>query len=102
MTVGGRFEESLKTRRAALGRCGLSRVSAVPAVAGCVDVLDGGGCVTSRSVRCAAEESILSVDRCTSTGSPVKSPFHSPGPPSRHHPLKDTDMAEQICELALT
>lgn len=29
--------------RAALGRCGLSRVSAVPAVAGCVDVLDGGG-----------------------------------------------------------
>lgn len=90
VTVGGQYEEGpqAKTKRkAALGRRGLTPVNA--AVAGGV-VRDGG--VKKRSVHCAVVGLNLSVDHCRwSTGSPAKSSCHSPGPPSRHHPLDDLE-----------
>lgn len=104
MTVAGRFGASPQTRRrrAAPGRRGSGRLSAVLAAAGC-DACDGddggaGGCedgggVVGRRVadHCGGAGWILSAGRCRwSRGSPVRSSYHSPGPPDQRHPLGET------------
>lgn len=83
-----------RRRKAALGRRGLARVSADPAEVGCVACDDDG--VWKTSVHCAAVEWYLSADHCRwSTGSPVKSSYHSPGPLNRRHPLEETNRNEK-------
>lgn len=109
MTVAGRFGASPQTRRrrAAPGRCGSGRVSAVLAAAGC-DACDGddggvGGCEDGGGVgggggrrmadHCGGAGWILSAGRCRwSRGSPVRSSYHSPGPPDQRHPLGETQI----------
>lgn len=81
----------MRRRKATLGKCGLTPVAAEAAVPGCVGYDDGDdGGVRKRTVHYVGAESTLSADRCRrSTGSPGRSSYHSPGPPSPRHPLKD-------------
>lgn len=89
-------------RKGAPGRCGLARVSADCAEAGCVacdDGCAGGVAVRKRAVHCGVVGWTLSADHCRwSTGSPRRSSYHSPGPLNRHHPLEETDRQRHITD----
>lgn len=89
-------------RRAAPRRRGSARVSADCAEAGCVaceDDDDDGGGERKRAVHCGVVGWILSVDHCRwSTGSPVRSSYHSPGPLNQHRPLEETDRKGHITD----
>lgn len=103
VTVGGQFGGSPQTKRrrkAALGRHDLARVSADFVGAGCVACDDGGGGgVRKWAAHCGVAGWTLSAVRCRwSTGSPVRSSYHSPGPLNRHRPLQETEREWKMSE----
>lgn len=74
----------------------MGAAAAAPGYVAYDDDDDDGGGVRKRTVHYAGVESTPSADRCRrSTGSPGRSSYHSPEPPSPRHPLKEEGYTDQ-------